>query len=237
MFQTKLDLSLCTVGTLSAFLQTADNICLLTCTVTCRTLLPHPARPPPVCPIPPSSSRLRSTNPVPSPQAASSQCKLKLHFILSRLDWPDSVFLLFIIGLALNVFYFPFYVIKFYVKKKKKLAADTGAAQRSFGETQKVAVVDKNALKWDCWWDLARCDSQLFCDALLVWPVLLSECKKKKSGGGAVCQQHESQSRISLGIRVPRSGLRSSFVFRWLVHLSVCAVVLLLVFLEEGWVC
>lgn len=86
VFQTKLDLSLCTVGTLSAFLQTADNICLLTCTVTCRTLLPHPARPPPVCPIPPSSSRLRSTNPVPSPQAASSQCKLKLHFILSRLD-------------------------------------------------------------------------------------------------------------------------------------------------------
>lgn len=119
VFQTKLDLSLCTVGTLSAFLQTADNICLLTCTVTCKTLLPHPARPPPVCPIPPSSSRLRSTNPVPSPQAASSQCKLKLHFILSRLDWPDSVFLLFIIGLALNVFYFPFYVIKFYVKKKK----------------------------------------------------------------------------------------------------------------------
>lgn len=48
----KLDLSLCTVGTSSAFLQTADNICLLTCTVTCRTLLtlqmilpPNPTRP------------------------------------------------------------------------------------------------------------------------------------------------------------------------------------------------
>lgn len=35
----RLDLSLCTVGTSSAFLQTADNICLLTCTVTRRTLL------------------------------------------------------------------------------------------------------------------------------------------------------------------------------------------------------
>lgn len=48
----ELDLSLCTVGTSSAFLQTADNICLLTCTVTCRTLLtlqiflpPRPAWP------------------------------------------------------------------------------------------------------------------------------------------------------------------------------------------------
>lgn len=34
-----LELSLCTVGTSSAFLQTADNICLLTCTVTRKTLL------------------------------------------------------------------------------------------------------------------------------------------------------------------------------------------------------
>lgn len=94
----KLDLSLCTVGTSSAFLQTADNICLLTCTVTCRTLLtlqmilpPNPTRPDPTrrpldCPIPPSSFKLRSTNPVPSPQAARSRCELKLHFILWRLD-------------------------------------------------------------------------------------------------------------------------------------------------------
>lgn len=85
----KLDLSLCTVGTSSAFLQTADNICFLTCTVTCRTLLTHPPACPPallIRPAPSSSLKLRSTNPVPSPQAASSQCKLKLHFILSRLD-------------------------------------------------------------------------------------------------------------------------------------------------------
>lgn len=37
-FQTTWSSSLCTVGTSSAFLQTADNICLLTCTVTRRTL-------------------------------------------------------------------------------------------------------------------------------------------------------------------------------------------------------
>lgn len=49
----KLDLSLCTVGTSSAFLQTADNICLLTCTVTCRTLLTLQIIPPP---NPPSSA-------------------------------------------------------------------------------------------------------------------------------------------------------------------------------------
>lgn len=90
VFQTDLDLSLCTVGTSSAFLQTADNICLLTCTVTCRTLLPLP---PPTL-SPPTSGHSRSTklptetpeHTVPSPQAASSQCKLKQHFILSRLD-------------------------------------------------------------------------------------------------------------------------------------------------------
>lgn len=94
-----LDLSLCTVGTSSAFLQTADNICLLTCTVTCRTLLTLqiilPPDPPSclVCPIPPSSPKL-GAQPVPPPQAASSQCKLNLHFLLCRLDWPDSVLLL-----------------------------------------------------------------------------------------------------------------------------------------------
>ncbi|TMS00942.1 hypothetical protein E3U43_001938 [Larimichthys crocea] len=84
----KLDLSLCTVGTSSAFLQTADNICLLTCTVTCRTLLTlqiilplEPAPSSPVCPIPVTlHPNLRSTNPVPPPQAASSQCKLKTTF-------------------------------------------------------------------------------------------------------------------------------------------------------------
>lgn len=110
----KLDLSLCTVGTSSAFLQTADNICLSTCTVTCRTLLtlqmmPRPIPPAVPCPAPPSSGLSRDL--FPSPQAAGSWCKWKLHFILCRLDWPDSVFLLFLIGVALNVFYFPFYVI------------------------------------------------------------------------------------------------------------------------------
>lgn len=96
-------------------------------------------------------------------------------------------------------FIFLFTWLSFTLRKKKKLAADTGAAQRSFGETRKVAVVDKNALKWDCWWDLAWCDSQLFCDALLVWPVLLSECKKKKKVGGVrsvsnTNRSHESRS-------------------------------------------
>lgn len=56
----KLDLSLCTVGTSSAFLQTADNICLLTCTVTCRTLLTRTRS----APHPTSSLNLWSTNPV-----------------------------------------------------------------------------------------------------------------------------------------------------------------------------
>lgn len=91
----QLDLSLCTVGTSSAFLQTADNICLLTCTVTRRTLqtlqiiLP-PTRSPLVCPVPPDSpdSKLRRTwtehKPGPSPQAASSRCKLKPHLIFRR---------------------------------------------------------------------------------------------------------------------------------------------------------
>lgn len=71
--------SLCTVGTSSAFLQTADNICLLTCTVTRRTLLTPPYDPP--VPRPRSSPQTPEHNSVPPPQAASSQCKLNLHFI------------------------------------------------------------------------------------------------------------------------------------------------------------
>lgn len=95
-----LDLSLCTVGTSSAFLQTADNICLLTCTVTCRTLLTLQIILPPHLPSSVWSvsshqaPRNSGAQPVPPPQAASSQCKWNLHFLLCHLDWPASVLLL-----------------------------------------------------------------------------------------------------------------------------------------------
>lgn len=93
-------------------------------------------------------------------------------------------------------FIFLFTWLTFTLRKKKKSGCQRSSEvirwsfERSSWSIKKVLKRDRRRR------DLARCDSQLFCDALLVWPVLLSECKK---GRGLVCQQHDSQSR-------PRSG-------------------------------
>lgn len=67
----KLDLSLCTVGTSSAFLQTADNICLLTCTVTCRTFLTLQM----ILPADPPSSGLSHPDSGAQTRAVASGCQ------------------------------------------------------------------------------------------------------------------------------------------------------------------
>lgn len=54
--------------------------------------------------------------------------------------------------------------------QEKKKVAD--AAQRSFSENQ-IVVDGGGKYEWGIV-DEARCDSQLFCDALFIWPVLLS---------------------------------------------------------------
>lgn len=67
------------------------------------------------------------------------------------------------------------------------------------------------------------------CDALLIWPVLLSECKKK--------EKELKGSRMGVkNLGIPSSGRRPRwgplFAFLPLIHRPVCAVVLFLVFLE-----
>lgn len=77
-------------------------------------------------PVPGAPPKLRSTNSVPPPQAASSQCKLNLHFIYDAVwNRPHSVLLMFNRGVALNVFCFRFFLwLTFPFGEKKNTRAD-----------------------------------------------------------------------------------------------------------------
>lgn len=197
-------LSLCTVGTSSAFLQTADNICLLTCTVTCRTLLTPPYDPP--VPRPRSSPQTPEHNSVPPPQAASSQCKLNLHFIYDAVwNRPHSVLLMFIRGVALNVFYFRFFLWLTFPFGEKKTPVQTRRSEVVWWEA--VGVFPMMMMMMIC--------SELCCDALFDLTSII--------GPGSVSNaEHRCESRFPDFL----AGL--AFVLFWKVHCCFCTVPVLL---------
>lgn len=81
------------------------------------------------------------------------------------------------------MFYFPFYVINFYIKKKDHCRRWRSSEVVVVSKTLQRGIVDDGS---------ARCDSRLFCDALLVRPVLLSECRNVSNTN----RSHDSPSRF-----------------------------------------
>lgn len=114
-------------------------------------------------------------------------------------------------------FIFLFYVINFYIERKKKLAADAGAAQRLFSGNWKFVVVNKNtegllmalgvtaSFVMHFWFD----------QYYYYWTG-----KKKLKDPSAT-------NGVSGGALGQNFWSLFSFVFLWLIHCSVCAVVLL----------
>lgn len=156
-------------------------------------------------PVPGAPPKLRSTNSVPPPQAASSQCKLNLHFIYNAVwNRPHSVLLMFNRGVALNVFCFRFFLwLTFPFGEKKHLCRREG--QRSSGEKQSGF-----SRRW-WWWPARSCVVMHF----LIWPVLSDRDRSATQSAG-----------VNPGSPDFLAGL--AFVLFWKVHRCFCTVLVLL---------
>lgn len=110
-------------------------------------------------PVPGAPPKLRSTNSVPPPQAASSQCKLNLHFIYDAVwNRPHSVLLMFNRGVALNVFCFRFFLWLTFPFGEKKTPVQTRRSEvvwwEAVGVFPAMMMMTRSELCCDALFDL-----------------------------------------------------------------------------------